>query len=228
MRLLNTLGWLYLELGGLTPAFDLNQRSAEIARRRGDHEVLSNAELNLGDAFLVQGDLAAAWELFQGVHRIVKNPATSDRFKWRYSTHLFASLGEHWLARGELAKARDFTEQCLEIAKRTNSKKYLVKGWRLKGQIALASRQQDEAERWLQQALTLAETIGNPTQLWKTHLALGQLHAESKRPEVARQAYSAARVVVDDMKLGIKNPDLRANLDGSPIFRYVYELSPSG
>ena len=27
--------------------------------------------------------------------------------KWHYSLHLFASLGELWLARGELAKAQD-------------------------------------------------------------------------------------------------------------------------
>ncbi len=188
-------------------------------------EVLAHAELNLGDAFLAQGDLAAAQEVLEGVHRLVKDPATSDWLKWRYSTHLFASLGEHWLARGKPAKARDFTEQCLEIATRTNSQKYLVRGWQLKGQIALADRQRSEAERWLRQALTLAETIGNPTQLWKTHLALGRLHAEAKRPEVARQAYIAARDVVDGMKLGVKNPDLRANLEGSPIFRQIYELS---
>jgi Flp pilus assembly protein TadD len=119
-------------------------------------------------------------------------------------------------------------EQCLEIAKRTNSRKYLVRGWRLKGQITLAGHQRDEAERWLRQALNLAETIGNPTQLWETHLALGRLHAEAKRPELARQAYIAARDVVDGMKVGIKNPDLRANLEGSPIFRQVYELSASG
>jgi class 3 adenylate cyclase/tetratricopeptide (TPR) repeat protein len=227
-RVLNTLGWLYLELGGLDRAFDLNRQAAEGARKRGDPEVFAHAELNLGDAFLAQGDLAAAQEVLEGVHRLVKDPTTSDWLKWRYSTHLFASLGEHWLVRGKPAKARDFTEQCLEIATRTNSRKYLVRGWRLKGQIALADRQRDEAERWLRQALTLAETIGNPTQLWKTYLEWGRLHAEAKQPEVARQAYIAARDVVDGMKVGVKNPDLRANLESSPIFRQVYELSASG
>ncbi len=43
-----------------------------------------------------------------------------------------------------------------------------VKGWRLKGEIALLRRQWDESEEALRQALTLAQVIGNPTQLWKS------------------------------------------------------------
>jgi hypothetical protein len=106
----------------------------------------------------------------------VHHPATSDWMKWRYSMHLFASLGDFWLARGESARAQEFADQCLDIASRTNSRKYLVRGRRLLGEIALARRQWDEAEGWLQQTLTLAQTVGNPTQLWKTHLALGRLY----------------------------------------------------
>jgi hypothetical protein len=30
----------------------------------------------------------------------VQDPATSAWMQWRYSMHLFASLGELWLARG--------------------------------------------------------------------------------------------------------------------------------
>src|ERR671925_750815 len=109
--------------------------------------------------------------------------------------HLFASLGELWLARGDPAKARDVTEQCLTLATPTNSRKYLVKGYRLKGEIALARRQWDEAEGVLRQALTIAQAIGNPTQLWRTHLALGRLYDATQKPERAQQAYQSAREV---------------------------------
>ena len=44
------------------------------------------------------------------------------------------------------SKAREFADQCLDLATRTNSRKYLVKGYRLMGEIALARRQWDEAE----------------------------------------------------------------------------------
>jgi tetratricopeptide (TPR) repeat protein len=224
LRFLNSLGWLYSELGDLDRALDLNRQSAEGARRRGDQEVIANAELNLGDIFLVKGDLALAQEYLDGVYRLVQDPATSDWMKWRYSTHLFASLGELWLAKGDAVKAWEFAERCLEIAMPTNSRKYLVKGYRLKGEIALARRQWDEAEGMLRQALTIAQAIRNPTQLWRTHLALGRLYAESKKPERARQAFRSARQVIDRVKASLRNPGLRASLEHSPLIRHVYDL----
>jgi tetratricopeptide (TPR) repeat protein len=224
-RLLNTLGWLASECGDLERAIDLNRQTAEMARKWGDPETIANAELNLADVFLVQGDFTLTQEFLDGVYRLVNDPATSDFMKWRYSMHLFASLGDLWLARGESAKAQAFAAQCLEIATRTNSRKYLVRGWRLQGELALAHRQWDEAAGWLQQAQTLAQAVGNPPQLWKTHLAVGRLYAESRRPAQARQAYQAAREVIERVKASLQNPELRASLEHSPLIRQVYELS---
>jgi class 3 adenylate cyclase/tetratricopeptide (TPR) repeat protein len=211
-RLLNSLGWLHSELGSLDRAFDHNRRSAEGARKRGDHEVIANAELNLGDIFLAKGDLAQAQEFLEGVHCLVNDPATSEWSRWRYSIHLFASLGELWLARGDVARAGAFAEQCLELATRTNSRKYLVRGGRLTGEIALARRQWNEAEEALRQTLSIAEALGNPTQLWKTHLAFGRLWAETTKPAMAREAYYAARAVIDSIKGSLRNSELRASL----------------
>jgi class 3 adenylate cyclase/tetratricopeptide (TPR) repeat protein len=226
-RFLNSLGWLYLELGDLDRALDLNRQSAEGARKRGDHEVIANAELNLGDIFVLKGDHALAQQYLDGVHRLVKDPATSEWNRWRYSIHLFASLGELWLAKGDPAKAREFADQCLEIATRTNSRKYLVRGWRLRGETALACGQWDEAEEALRQALAIAQGIGNPTQLWKTHLALGQLQAEANRREQAEQSFQAACAVIDQIKANLQDPGLRTSLEQSPVIQRVYDLSAS-
>jgi class 3 adenylate cyclase/tetratricopeptide (TPR) repeat protein len=223
-RILNSLGWLLIECGDLDRALDLNRQGSEWARKRGDPETIANAELNLGDIFLAQGDFTLAQDFLDGVYRLVHNPATSDWMKWRYSMHLFASLGELWLARGELTKAREFADCCLEIAMRTNSRKYVVRGWRLLGEIARARRQWDEAAGWLRQALPLAQMVGNPTQLWKTHLALGQLHAETRQPEQARQAYQTARTIVEQVRTSLQNPELRASLARLPLPQWVYDV----
>jgi len=103
----------------------------------------------------------------------------------------------------------------------------VVKGWRLLGEIALAGRQWDDAAGWLQQALALAQTIGNPPQLWNAHLALGHLHVEAKRPEQARQAYHAARQVIEQVEASMQNPGLRASLETSPLIQHVYSLGVS-
>ena len=64
---------------------------------------------------------------------------------------------------------------------------------------------------------------GNPTQLWMTHMALGRLHSERDSPNAAREAYAAARRIIEQTKAGLQNPDLRASLDRSVLVRQVYE-----
>jgi tetratricopeptide (TPR) repeat protein len=158
------------------------------------------------------------------VHRLVKAPTTSDWLKWRYSTRLFASLAELWLARGEPGQAREFADQCLDLATRTNARKNLAKGWRLRGEIALARRELDDAEGALRQALAIAEAVGNPPQLWKAHAAWGRLHAARQRRDAAGRAYQAARAVLDRVQAGLQDPVLRASLAESPGVRQLYDL----
>ena len=151
-RLLNSLGWLLMECGDLERALDLNRQGAEWARKRGDPETIANAELNLGDIFLAQGDLALAQEFLDGVYYLAHDPETSDWMRWRYSMHLFASLGDLWLARGEPAKAQKYADQCLDIATRTNSRKYVVRANGSGGRLPSPSGEWDEAEVALRQA----------------------------------------------------------------------------
>ena len=229
-RYLNSLGWLHGECEDLDRSLELSARAAEGARKWRHAvgvEMTAYSETNRGDVLMVKGDLVLAGELLDEVHGIVKSPETHPWMKWRYTIHLFVSLGELWLARGDPAKAQEFADQCLELATRTNSRKYLVRGWRLKGEAAAARRQWGEAETGLREALTIAEAIGNPPQLWKTHAALGWLHAERKQGDLARRSYGAAREVIERIKANLRDPRLRAGLERSPLIRQVYDLSGS-
>jgi len=227
LRMMNTLGWLYFECGDLSRAVDTNRRAAEGARQRSEPETIANSELNLADAFLAQNDLAAARDTLEGVYRIVRNPATSEWMKWRYSTHLFASYGEVLLACGEIDKAAEFAQRCLQIAARTDSRKYLVKGLRLEGDIAFARRQWDDSEAAYRQALSIAQAIHNPTQLWKTQLALGQYYRRRRQPDKAGQSLRAAREVIDQVLSSLQTPSLRQSLKSDPLVQRVCELSAS-
>src|SRR5262249_19320500 len=115
-RLLNCLGWLHYELGDLDRAEDLNRKSAEGGRRRNDPGTLPNAELNLGDIFLARGDLALAREMFEGVDRFARDPATSAWMRFRYSIRLCASLGDLAFAQDDLDQAKTHALRCLELA----------------------------------------------------------------------------------------------------------------
>ena len=222
-RSLNTVGWLWSELGDLTPAADYNRRCAEGARKRGDPETAANAEINLADVAIAQGDLPLAAEILDAVHRLANHPATSEWMKWRYSTHLFASLADLCLARGDDRQAGEWADQCLEIATRTRARKNLVKGWRARGELATRARRWDEAARTLREALTVAVAIDNPGQLWRTHAALARLHEAQRRPDQARAAYAAALAVVDRVRSGLTAPETRAALERAAFVQRLTE-----
>ena len=226
-RLLNCLGWLHAELGDLDGAIELNRRSSEVGRRRRDPGTFPNALINLGENHLAKGELALAGEFLDEAHGFFADPGGSPWMRWRYSMRLLGDLGALWLARGDPARAAGFADESLELATRTRSRKNLVKGWRLRGEIALARRELDEAEEAFRQALAIAEAIGNPTQLWKTHAALGRLLAARQRPDAAGEAYRAARAVIERVKAGLRDPVLRASLVEAPAVRHVTALAGS-
>jgi hypothetical protein len=119
----NTLGWLWMECGDLARAGELNAAAADGARKRGDPETIANPELNLADIFIAKGDLALAGELLEGVHALVRAPSTSEWMRWRYSTHLLASLADLELARGDHAAAQARATECLDLATLAQSRK---------------------------------------------------------------------------------------------------------
>ncbi len=227
-RYLNGLGWLHIECEDLERGIAFSNRCTEITRRQYhavNVEMTSFAEVNIGDAVLATGDLKQAQEILDSVHRTVQNPATTEWMKWRYSTHLFASLGRLCLSRGDPRRAREFADQCLKIAVPTGSRKYIISAWMLLGAAAFAQGDQADAEKWLRQALKLARAIRHPPQLWRTHLALSQLYAETKRDRLARRQRMAALAVVEKIKRSTTAPDLQNGLESSPRLRQVYELA---
>jgi tetratricopeptide (TPR) repeat protein len=223
-RLLNCLGWLYAELGDLDHAEVLNTTSAEIGRRRRDPGTQPNAELNLGDIIRARGDLGLAQELYDGVYRYWNDPASSHWMRFRYSTRMFASLGELALARGDLSAARAHSAACLELATRTGSRKNLVKGWRLAGELERAQRNWDRAEQHLGTALKLAASVGNPVQYWRTELSLGQLLSDAGRPGEAREAFERAYLRMQRVRESLRQERLREAFEKSGEFRLVHGL----
>jgi tetratricopeptide (TPR) repeat protein len=220
-RLLNCLGWLYAELGDLDHAEVLNTTSAQIGRRRRDPGTQPNAELNLGEIVRSRGDLALAQEIYDGVYRYWKNPSASLWMRFRYSIRMFAGLGELALARGDIASARSYSSDCLDLATRTGSRKNLVKGWRLAGEVERAQRNWDRAEQHLRKALELAASVGNPVQYWRTEVALGQLLRDVGRADDSQEAFHRAHRRMQRVREGLRDERLRDAFEKSGDLRFL-------
>ena len=230
-RILNTFGWVYGELYNLEAAIRYNQEGAETSYTIGDPEIIRNAEINLGDDYLLLGDLEQAKRYLEKVYRDTQQRGQwgEEWMKWRYAQHLYHSLGELWLTKGAAAQALEFADECLKLAEPTMSRKNLVKGWRLKGQALLAQGQGEHAQEALSRALTIAREIGNPPQLWKTYQALGALYESQADLERARAAYQSAMDVIDGVAEWLQDQELqRTFLAARPVQAIRERLAQAG
>ena len=67
-----------------------------------------------------------------------------------------------------------------------------MKACRPRGQVFLAQNKLMEADGEFSIALDLAQRVGNPTQLWKTYVALGDLRQVQGREDDAHRVYRDA------------------------------------
>ncbi len=222
-RLLNCLGWLYSDLGDLDESEALNAVSARIGRRRNDPGTQPNAELNLADIFRVRGDFARAKDQYDAVFHYWKHP-TTEWMRFRYSIRMFAGMGEVALAQHEISTARDHSASCLDLATRSGSRKNLVKGWRLAGEIARADGNWDVAEGHLRKSRDLAVSLGNPVQHWKSELALGHCLQDVGRVDDARQAFQRAFAVMQRVRERLRDERLQQAFEKNPDLATVQSL----
>jgi len=228
-RLLNTLGWLYLECEDLGRGIDINIRAEDRAGKRQHAtsvEMGTFSKLNWGDGLLRNGEIDQAGEVYDAAYGIASNPRTHPWMKWRYSTHLFASLAEYWLARGKPDKARDFVELNMEIASSTTSRKYIAIGHRIYAQIALSQLDLDEALAQARQALALVERIRNPSQLWKTYALLGDILERSGKVDDAREARTTSGQVIRGILSGLVDLRLHRSLEQSQVAGRLLSMAP--
>jgi Tetratricopeptide repeat len=88
--------------------------------------------------------------------------------------------------------------------------KVIVNGRRLRAESLIAQGLPDLAEEALDTALGLAQQVGNPPQLWKTLVVLGQLRLAQDRAKEARHAYHDALAVIEGIAAALNDESLRA------------------
>lgn len=202
---------MYGELYNLESAIRYNQEGAEASYKIGDPEIIRNAEINLGDYYLLLGDIDQAQQYLEKVYHDSQQRGKwgEEWMKWRYMQHCCHSLGELWLTKGDSEKALQFADECLQLAEPTESRKNMVKGWRLQGQASCLQGKLTEVEAVLQKALALAKEIGNPPQLWKTYQALGELYEKRESKDQARSAYAGALEVIEEVASRLQDQEMK-------------------
>jgi class 3 adenylate cyclase/tetratricopeptide (TPR) repeat protein len=225
LKINNTLGWAYLEVCAFEQAREYNEMSLRsIDETRGSNtstlsEVASFARLNLGDLHLATGCIDLAEQQYEAV---AENLGNVDFFlaRTRWKPRCLIGLGEVSLARGDVDRAEAFLADLEShgFAARFPFKKHQARAGRLEAGVLAARGRVDAATEVLEAALEIAHSVGNPVQLWKLHVSLGNLLAASGEEQRATSCYANARAVIEDVAGGLRDSALKAGfLAASPI-----------
>ena len=198
-RLLNSLGWAYMDICNWASATLYNRQGYDEALTVGDPEIIRNAALNLADIALEQGAWNEAERLLREVEEGSRRTGVwgEEFMKWRYTQHMEVALGELALARGDPEVALERADHCLAAAASKRAIRNVVKAGRVRTRALRLLDREPEAEAQLARAVAAAEVYGNPAQLWRTYELAGR-HADALRVmrAIARQLSAERRATL--------------------------------
>jgi serine/threonine protein kinase/pimeloyl-ACP methyl ester carboxylesterase/tetratricopeptide (TPR) repeat protein len=215
VRYPNCAGWLYRELEDINRAVAQDKLGAELTSKSELHEVLAHSLINLSYDYVQRGSP----EESRSVLAQAEDARDRDLWmQWRHNIRLQAGQAELWLVRRDLDRAEKYTSNLCEAATRYNCRKYTATAHKLFGEIASLRGQQEEAEKQFETALTLLEQYPASLVAWKTYAALGRLRIKQGRDEAAREAFSQAAKIINEIAANVDDEDLRHNfLTSEPV-----------
>ena len=232
LRLNNTLGWALALIFQLDQAIEYNEAALADAdnllgsETRTLFEIDSFARLNLADIHMIQGDLDTA----KGYLETVYQNAGKDVYfmaQTRWKPRCLITLGEIWLRLEKPKKTEAFLAE-LEAQGYTELfpfKKHQVRANRLRGALLLSQGQPEDAEAEVKLALERALQLENPTEIWKSQQALGDLYKERGKAKLAKTQYRNAVKVIEGIANGLTNPELREGFLQSKPIRELFAQS---
>jgi tetratricopeptide (TPR) repeat protein len=128
-------------------------------------------EIDLGDLMLQQGQLDSAEE------HLLKALAGSNELKMdrRGRGYILTNLGEVFLRRDELSRARDYLEQALEVAQAVGERIVLANAGVLLGQLEERQGNTRLADDHFGDAMQILEELGMPDRLRDAHMEYAEL-----------------------------------------------------
>ncbi|MCH8083812.1 MAG: AAA family ATPase [Myxococcales bacterium] len=219
-RLLDTVGWVYAELGCHSQAIEHNRMGTEIAREMvdlglvaGAPELYANAAINLAGNLTALGELDAAAEQLAAIqeqHDTDKDPW----MRWRWSLHLQDALARVDLARGDAERALDRVDAEIVGAHERIAKKIEARALELRGRILVFMDRREEAGAALRDAHKAAMRIEHPPITWRALSLMGELARREGNNELAERHFSQVRSLVESNASAIERDELRNGLRG--------------
>ena len=210
-RLLNTLGWLYAEMGDIETAAEHNRRAAAIAHEFGDFEIIANSEINLALNRLALGDRGGAEAIIGPLRQGIDAPG-DPWMRWRFALHAMEANARLALAKGDPETALRESRQAQERAARHRAVKLEARAALSGGRALLELERRDEARAATGFAIELARRIGHPRAEHRGLLQLASIALRCGDRDEARALSAQANAVRETIAARAPDGDLRKAL----------------
>jgi class 3 adenylate cyclase/tetratricopeptide (TPR) repeat protein len=229
-RCYNCLGWAHAEMYDFEKAFRFYNRALKNAInlrkspaiRYSALEMQAQSEVCLMEYEFEKGNVDDAWEHMMQFEK-ESTHADYDLVRERWETRMKDLKGMMLLSRGDLESAEEVAREYLDTSMKRGFKKNIGKAERLFGQILTMRGAHDLAEAKLLAGLAKLEEVGNPKQIWMTHVALARLYEKMGRPDLERERWQAAHSIIASTANGLQDERLRDTFVNAAPIREIME-----
>lgn len=219
--ILNTLGWIYYQLGDMVLAVKYCNDCLEYARRQGKKVALGGIPYSLmvlGTIYLEQLDYEKADEYLDEairLHHLHAGPPGEYR---RLMSIINLRICELMFHKGDYDRAFEKLGIIHDLFTRAGAKKYVAQCLKLKSEMLAKKGNLDEGLGLMNEALNLAKEMNSPFLSWKIHYSLGSLYDENLEQEKANEHYRAAKTLMEETASKISDESLRNTLLSKPVY----------
>jgi DNA-binding CsgD family transcriptional regulator/tetratricopeptide (TPR) repeat protein len=213
-RLLNHLGYLFLELGDATQALKWDEKAFETSQH---NEGVRNFEMQRYSAMNMATDLLQLNridEALEAVAAVEKIKEGADYGRFRYYNRYLILMAEIALAKGDTGQAVAYAHEARAMAEKHNNPKNVARSHWLEAQALMEMKRAEEAVDHLQTAVSLVDALPHGSLRWKMRLTFVEALRQAGRE--ADDVIREARRLVDGVLKDLQTPLLRESLLNSP------------
>ncbi len=197
------LGVLYLELLALPEARQHLEQALALAQEIGSRHWIRVVTGFLARVYLLQQDQTSAEAILTAaLEPDAAMQTIGQRLVW-------AARADLALARGDSGLALDIAERLIASAANLSEGRVIPLLWKLRGEAFAAVGRIEEAETALRAAQEAADAQGLRPTLWRIYASLGKLYQIQAREAKAEQAFSAARLLIEELAANLQEERVR-------------------
>jgi ATP/maltotriose-dependent transcriptional regulator MalT len=178
--------------------------------------------INLGCDYTQQGKGEKSPPAFREAEAMLER---DEWTRWRFNLRLQAGSAEYWLTQGDLGQAEECGSRLLQAATHHGVPKYIAVAHKLLAEVAIARGDLTAGETQLNAALDQLREYPAPLVAWRIFAAFGRLRLQMSEGASAREAFTQAAKIIEQIAANVSGEELRATFLNSASVREVLEGS---